>query len=224
LGSNRTGDERGVWERLDLPFKVIGAAVAILGGLIGAYIAINPFGDSPEDLAARTSPSAVAAHQVARCMRIHGMRTPRTQVVSGEPGVLRKRVFRRCEWPSPVTTSADGYTEVGETTAYLRRANADLFNEVHTLRAPCTRLRISFVINHMSGRTFRDTTLTEGRVMLATTEGSGRRYPGLSVRVLDSVPAGVDVPAPKPGVFHVLQTGHIELLDAQCRPQGAQAG
>lgn len=202
----------GVWDRLDTPMKVISAAVVILGAVVGALFAVtgDPFSDPVEEIEARKSPSAVAAHQIDKCMRKHQM--PTRRVIVGR-SYARARVHKRCDWPPLTATSRDGYSEVTELVAYLPRAAAEPYNAVHTLRASCARLGVSLVLNHMFGRVFRDVTIREGRVMLATTDARRR----VVIRRLDRVPDDVRIPDPQSGVFHVLKTVHISLLSVRCQ-------
>src|SRR4051812_8927997 len=102
-----TNERRRLWDRLDTPVKVVGAVVAILVAGVTTYFLVRDKVSSPNptDVAAATSPAAVAARQIKKCMAHHGMRAPR--VTSGQL-LDRRLVFKRCDWLPLVSTSSDG--------------------------------------------------------------------------------------------------------------------
>lgn len=151
-------------------------------------------------------------------MNEHHLPAPRVQQRSSDRTGTR---FKRCDWPPLTTTSLDGFSEVRDDMEPIPgRGNAHRYNEVHTLRAACDQLRLTFVQTHMDQRVFRTTELALGR-LIAVTEGLRRGRSTVFIRRLSSVPTDVRVAMPSSNAFgtdtfNVLKTGHIELLDAHC--------
>jgi len=198
----------------------LGAFTALIG-TAGALFAIvgNPFAPDPREEEAKKSPAAVAAYQIAKCRTMHGLGAA-TVVVKNWPaaGVPTRRSFERCEWPPPVSTSADGYTLIEDRiTAYAGKGAAEPFNALHTLTAPCDRLAVSFVLYHMTSRVYREARIRSGPVFLVTSIGV-RDVPVPRVRELKQVPIDVQLPPPEKGGFFVLLNGHMEILHAKCAP------
>ena len=131
-------------DQLSTSVKLIFAAITALIVTAGALFAIvgNPFAPDPREAEAKKSPPAVAAYQIARCRKTHGLGAA-TVVITNRPaaGAATRRSFERCEWPPPVSTSADGYTLIENLiTVYAGKGAAAPFNALHKLTAPCDRL------------------------------------------------------------------------------------
>jgi hypothetical protein len=225
------------WKRLDLRFKVIGTAVAILVGLVTIAVGlISILGDSdgpptpsitdrvvggqqldPADVAAITDPASVAARQIARCMRRHRLRAPRVRV--GTPGTDDLYVFKKCDWPPLFQPSPDGYSKIRyQVAAIPGKGAADVYGELDTIRAPCGELVLTFALIHMGERQFRSTRLLPGRVLGVTTV-EVRKRPAISIGLVNNpLQSGtsVDIPGPYPDRFNVLRNGHIVPFDARC--------
>jgi hypothetical protein len=224
VAPNGGSEEAGRWERLDAPTKVVAALVGVAVPIVGAILVIlgNPFSASPEELEARKSAAAVARNQIEKCKKSHELGSEhveereRTKVV---PILDIQRTFKRCEWPPPSTTSADGYTEIAdEVTHYLHRGAALEWNVLHALTAPCERLDVSLVLHHMTSRSFRNAPLRPGPVYLAA-QDVVNDAPTLAMQRLERVPPEVELPPPADeGTFLLLLNGHTELLGARCMP------
>jgi|SRR5215211_1211582 len=227
------------WERLDLRIKVIGAVVAILAATVAIAVGIKEllFDDSagpttpsitdrvaagqqldPAEAAALADPAAVAARQINRCMRRHKLPAPRVRV--GATGTATLYVFKRCDWPPLSQPSSDGYSEIRtQVTTIPGKGAADVYNEIDTIRAPCSELVLTFALIHMGERQFKSARLLPGRVLGVTTVEGADRRPAISIALVKNPlqsPAGVDIPGPFPDRFHVLRTGHIDPFDARC--------
>lgn len=210
----------GFWERLDTPTKVVAAVVAIIGGLVGAAATgAALFGGGKETVVVvPTVPpvqAPVAAQRITDCMRVHNMSTPRLAV-----GLPRgpKIVFKRCDWPPLVKSSADGYTEVRAERTELPRGNA-WNNTLDAFHGPCDRMDVTFVHVHMGERRFVSRRLAVGRLYDITWVAKPRHRPVL--RLLNRLPEELweyDVPTPSADSrqFHVFYSGHFWLFDAHC--------
>jgi hypothetical protein len=209
----RGSDRASLWERIDVPTKVVSAIIAAMSGLAalvaaGLVIVGNPFSADPQEVAAGNNPAALVARQVNRCMRAHHLRSPRVRVPSeGNP-----RAFRRCDWPPLTTTSTDGYSEVRNAVVYIpHRSAADRVDAVHVLRADCATLDINFLMAHMDARIFRQTRLREGHLIeVALSNGK------VAVRPLRSAPPVRGVPSAAAGTFTVVKNSNIGIFDARC--------
>jgi hypothetical protein len=206
-----------VWERLDTPTKVIGAAVAALAAAVSTYLAVagNPFSPSPADQQAQTDPAAVAARQVQRCQTAHGMRSARVTI--GQPAHQLR--FQRCDWPPLTDTTTDGYSEIVDSVRRIPgRSNSQAFDVVDQINAPCDEVNMTYLLAQTGGRQFVSRRLQRGRVYLvngAVRQGRLR----LSLQLLDVVPLAAlrYIPdARNDRRFFVLHSGHFQPFDAVC--------
>lgn len=209
---------RSVWERLDTPTKVIGAIVATIATAATAFVAIagNPFAHS-NDAAVNATPAALAATQIQKCLRAHAMKSPRMTVA---PVMQQHAVFKRCDWPPISDTSTDGYSEVDlNYKSVPHRSDADLYDTVDLIQAPCDTIEVTYYYAIMGGREFATQRIEPGRLYLVrSVEPRPRKFRTVIVE-LDSEPTDVAdlIPrVPNGRTFTVLHSGSYAAYDAHC--------
>lgn len=205
----------GFWERIDTPTKVIGGVIATAALVVTTYIAVagNPWATSAPDQQAQTNTNAVASRQVQRCLKAHGMKSPRVSVPWPNMDDLKKLTFRRCEWPPRTDTSTDGYSEIVDYDKTINQPNAAEFNTIDRIAAPCDEIKITYVYEKMGTRSFVPSKqLERGQLYLVTFR---------AVKRLDQIPreAARYVPIGAPSdarTFFVLHSADYVPFDAAC--------
>jgi hypothetical protein len=213
-----------MWRRIDPPVKVIVAIMGLVVTLGGVVVATfgNPFASDPRDAAAFTTPAALAAYQINKCMRAHQM-SAQSQIVELRRPRRGTRFentwrtqYRRCDWPPSSPAHLDGYTEITSDGGWIRgKVAADQYAVFEQMLAPCDELVLTFVIGHMNARTFGTIRLRQARLAGAFGSWDGRRN-SVAPHLMDHVPVDVAPRFDLDDRFNVLHGGHLNVYDVRC--------
>ncbi len=228
-------DEGGFWSHLDLRVKVIGGITGILLALLALYtgyrqtfghpakpqaqltVIARPAQPSLSALAAR-NPRALAAHEMQVCARTHGLK---------ETDAIDRKLFRGgdviinkiCDWPPPVGAAPDGFLQIRTDTRWIPgTVAADTYSEIDVIKAPCERVRATYVLDHMGGRYFKEANIDLGRVMGVTTVAAPKHQVVVQAALVTQLPPDVAglFPEATDHDFYALRSGHVEMYGAKC--------
>jgi hypothetical protein len=188
------------------------------GATVGAFVSQTFFGSTTTSVVALRSADPAASSRIAECMLSHQLRATRVSTGIGVGGIAypaNAARFRRCDWPPLPETAPDGYSEVRVKNFQLPRPNAAPYNNVARFRAPCEKIDVSYVLDHMFSRQFVTRRLQSGKVYVVEFNESRVAIQQLA-RVPDDATAAVPPPVPDPPTFSVLYSGHFALFDAHC--------